>query len=134
MLLFARLFYYKGLMSILNKDTETRRSSIRKIHEYKIKTPFASYCSKELKILFRSPTFFINCIIINFIWPIFVFLIFKVGLSGYTISKMQMLCQDRDLSFLFLLFLMITGISIIIPAFNSISPWRMLRCTSLLAL
>ena len=121
LLCFAKLFYVDGVLAITSKDTDTRRSSVEIIKNNRVKTPIKSYFEKELKVLFRSPTFFINCILINIIWPVFAYLIFKIGLPKYSISKMQELIAIKDTQLFFILFLMILGISIIIPAFNSIA-------------
>jgi ABC-2 type transport system permease protein len=33
---------------------------------------FRTYLMKDLRILFRDPIFFMNCILMNFLWPVFV--------------------------------------------------------------
>jgi ABC-2 type transport system permease protein len=44
---------------------------------------FHSAVLKDLRILFRDPVFFLNCIVINFLWPVFVlFFTFTNGGAG----------------------------------------------------
>ncbi len=120
MLLVARLLYYDGLIEIINKDTESKRMSSKKIKHFKVRSPFRQYMSKDIKMLFRSPTFFINCILINIIWPIFVFLIFRIGMSNYTITYMRDAIGNNNV-FDMRLLLIIIGVSIIVPAFNALA-------------
>jgi len=120
MLLVAKLLYYDGLIGIINKDTESKRMSSRKIKNFKVRSPFRQYISKDIKMLFRSPTFFINCILINIIWPIFIFLIFRIGMSDYTITYMRDAIGNNSV-FDIRLLLLIIGVSIIVPAFNALA-------------
>ncbi len=121
MLFVAKYLYYDGVMGIFGKDTESKRSSSNKIKDFKVQKPIVNYFLKDLKILFRSPTFLINCIIINIIWPIFVFLIFKIAMPDYTIDFMRNAIINNNSNFYFRMLLLVIGISIIIPAFNSLS-------------
>ena len=121
MLFAAKKLYYDGVIGIFGKDTESKKSSHNKIKDFEVKKPITNYFVKDLKILFRSPTFLINCIIINFIWPIFVFLIFKIALPDYTIDFMRNAISTGDSTFYLRMILLVIGISIIIPAFNSIA-------------
>ena len=121
MLFAAKKLYYDGVIGIFGKDTESKKSSHNKIKDFEVKKPITNYFVKDLKILFRSPTFLINCIIINFIWPIFVFLIFRIALPDYTIDFMRNAISTGDSTFYLRMILLVIGISIIIPAFNSIA-------------
>ena len=120
-LILARLFYVDGVISVLSHDTDIKKTSIREKDSRIVRTAFQSLNLKERKVLFRSPTFFINCILINFIWPIFLFLIFKLGFPDYTFSYMRELVSQRDPSIYITCFLCSIGVSIMVTAFNSIA-------------
>lgn len=117
----AKYLYYDSVVEITSKDTDRKRSSTILLNDFKVKKPVVQYFWKDVKIIFRSPTFLINCIIINIIWPIFVFLIFKIGLSNYTISFMRDAIVNQDQTFNFRMLLFIIGIPIIVTSFNSLA-------------
>lgn len=117
----SHFLYYDGVTAIATHDTSSRKSSLNRMNDYKVRKPLVEYFIKDLKILFRSPTFFINCILINIIWPIFVFIIIKIGLPTYTISSMRNLISIKDSNFYMIILLFVIGISIIVPAINSIA-------------
>ena len=75
---------------------------------------------KEFKTLFRSPTLFINCILINFIWPIFVYVIYKVTMS-YNLTDIRNLVSTNPGYLFKIVLLYVVGVSILIPALNSIA-------------
>lgn len=87
MVLFLTLgeaLYFKGLVG----NTETK-SSRRKLTEKQMEkstsanSAVKSYVLKELRLLFRTPIYFINCVLMNFIWPVFLFIPFLAN-SGDT--------------------------------------------------
>lgn len=74
-LFLGNLLYYKGVNGV--SVSSSRRKSITEqelIRQTVRSSVLKSYVLKELRILFRTPSYFINCIIINFIWPIFLIL------------------------------------------------------------
>lgn len=69
---FSEAFYIKGVIGmnqiqakhkILTSSEITRKSAKR--------SKVLTYTIKELNILFRTPVYFMNCVIMNFIWPLF---------------------------------------------------------------
>ncbi|QGU94619.1 hypothetical protein GOM49_05455 [Clostridium bovifaecis] len=67
--------YFKGVIGI--SETTSRRTKLSTIEFSKAteqNSLLKAYTLKELKILFRTPAYFMNCIIINFFWPIFLLL------------------------------------------------------------
>ncbi|MBN2201314.1 hypothetical protein JW777_05105 [bacterium] len=47
---------------------------------------FVAYLDRELKILFRDPVFFMNCVVTNFLWPVFTLFVVLTG-TGSTLSR-----------------------------------------------
>lgn len=117
----AKKLYYNSVVGITSKDTESKKKSHNVINNFKERKPIVQYFNKDIKILFRSPTFLINCILINIIWPIFVFLIFKIALPEYTITFMRNAVANQDPTFNFRLLLLVLGLPIIITSFNSLA-------------
>ena len=119
-IMLAQKLYLPGVIGLYSQDTKTNSNSTKLLNNLKENSVFKSYLIKEFKILFRSPTLFINCILINFIWPIFVYVIYKVTMT-YTIGDIRALVLDNPVYTFRVVLLYVIGISIMIPALNSIS-------------
>lgn len=64
--------YLKGVVGI--SETISTREVMEDVdlHKYtKKRGVIISYVSKEIKVLLRTPIYFMNCILMNFLWPIF---------------------------------------------------------------
>lgn len=117
LLLVGKLFYYRSLIGLTSKNTDTvSKYNLRNLKETSV---FKAYLSKEFKILFRSPTYFINCILINILWPLFVYIIYKICFSKY--SLMQIINYRESNQLFCMLTMFVIGVSIIVPALNSIA-------------
>lgn len=70
----GNLLYFKGIIGsseTAKKKHKTVNNTSTKIVQ---KSALNSYTSKELKLLMRTPIYFLNCVLMNFIWPVFVFI------------------------------------------------------------
>ncbi len=121
MIILAKRFYYDSVVGIMSKDTDSRKNAHNLIKKFKVKKPVVQYFWKDLKMIFRSPTFLMNCILIVFIWPIFIFLIFKTALPNYTILFMREAIKVEDTTFYFRILLFTIGIPIMVTSFNSLA-------------
>lgn len=72
-LVLAESLYLKGVVG-LNQSVNKRRKLTNDILEKgtNSSSTLTALVLKELKILIRTPIYFLNCILMNFIWPIFV--------------------------------------------------------------
>lgn len=111
----AKLLYFKGI---------TNRTGVKgkvKSLKFKEKKPLFSCFCKEIKILFKTPAFFANCVIINFIWPIFIVLLLYLYDKSGNLSRMLLKYNSND-TFVHVAFLLgIIIASILITATNSIA-------------
>ena len=75
-LFLASKMYLKGVSDI-NTTKSKRSKSIagQAIEKSSQKGIFASYLKKEFLVLFRTPPFFMDCIAINLLWPVFMVVI-----------------------------------------------------------
>ena len=121
MIFAAKYLYYDSVVGITSKDTDSKKRSNNLISNFKVKDPAVHYFWKDIKIIFRSPTFLINCVLINFIWPIFIYLIFRIALPSYTITFMREAIINQDPTFNIRILLFVIGIPIIITSFNSLA-------------
>ena len=121
MIIAAKYLYYDSVVGITSKDTDSKKRSNNLITNFKVRKPEVHYFLKDIKIIFRSPTFLINCVLINFIWPIFIYLIFRIALPSYTIDFMRNAILNQDPTFNIRILLFVIGIPIIITSFNSLA-------------
>lgn len=71
----GEVLYFKGVMGISETSASRKILNASQYAKYnKQSSSIRSYTAKELKILFRTPVYFINCILMNFLWPVFIML------------------------------------------------------------
>lgn len=97
---FSDLVYFKGVIGI--SETGSRRpGSINLSKLVKRRSVIFSYTLNELKLLFRTPIYFLNCVLINLIWPVFFVVPFILGSSetpeGANMELMTELINDPSL-------------------------------------
>lgn len=72
-IILGQALYFKGVMGV--SETASKRKTLTSHELIKNTTQKSSlkvYVLKELKILFRTPIYFMNCVLMNFLWPIFL--------------------------------------------------------------
>ena len=121
LLVLADVCYFKGVVGLSSKDTASKKSSSNILNNIKVENPTNSYFKKEIFTLFRTSSYFLNCILINFIWPIFVYVICKLKFPNLTLSKLKNLVTSTDNNTLIIIFMFVIGVSILLPALNSIA-------------
>jgi ABC-2 type transport system permease protein len=68
-------FYFKGVIGISETKSKRKKLTTEQFNRSVVKTSIIkSYTIKELKLLVRTPIYFINCVLMNFIWPLFLFI------------------------------------------------------------
>lgn len=117
----ADVCYFKGVVGLSSKDTSSKKSSSNILNNIKVENPTNSYFKKEIFTLFRTSSYFLNCILINFIWPIFVYVICKLKFPNLTLSELKSLVTSTDNNTLIIIFMFVIGVSILLPALNSIA-------------
>jgi ABC-2 type transport system permease protein len=67
----GELLYFRGVIGISETATKRKKVSSEDIGKLSIrKSKLIAYTQKELKLIFRTPVYFMNCILINFVWPV----------------------------------------------------------------
>lgn len=75
--------YFKGVIGISETTSKRKKLSAFELSKATEQNSLLkAYTLKELKTLFRTPAYFMNCIIINFFWPIFLLLPLIVNSGG----------------------------------------------------
>ena len=72
-IILGNILYFKGVIGISQAATKRRELSGEQfVKATSQNSVFKAYVQKEVKLLFRTPAYFINCVIINFLLPIFL--------------------------------------------------------------
>lgn len=72
-IILGEALYFKGVMGV--SETASKRKTLSNSDLIKSTTQNSSlkvYILKELKLLFRTPIYFMNCVLMNFLWPVFL--------------------------------------------------------------
>jgi ABC-2 type transport system permease protein len=90
--------YLKGVIGISEAASKRKKLSSKEFEQGTAqKSAVWSYTIKELRCLFRTPAYFMNCVIMNFLWPIFLFIpIFAQPDTLKDLSKVKLFVQDSS--------------------------------------
>ncbi len=82
-LLLGQLLYFKGVAGVTETSAKRKAISAEELAKETEGSPVLwSYTKKEVRLLFRSPIAFLNCVLVNFIWPLLLlFMMFTQGQS-----------------------------------------------------
>jgi ABC-2 type transport system permease protein len=87
--------YFKGLAGVTEAGGRRKRLSAEELGKSTAGTSATrSYVGKELKMLTRSPIAFLNCVAMNFIWPVLA-LVMTMSRGG-SLAEMSGLVQNID--------------------------------------
>lgn len=122
MLVLSEFLYFRGVIGLTSANSNSKTADIDKLlRTCKQKNAAHSYFLKEVRMLVRTPVFFTNCIAINFLWPIFVYAMYKIQSYRITLEELRALYANRDLKIQLFFLLGIVGVSVIVAAINSLS-------------
>lgn len=72
-IILGNILYFKGVIGISQAATKRRTLSGEQfVKATSQNSVFKAYVLKEIKLLFRTPAYFLNCVIINFLLPVFL--------------------------------------------------------------
>lgn len=103
---FMALFFYLGeklyLRSVigLNEAAASRKLSDKAMRRdlYRVSSALSAMRAKELKLLFRTPVYFLNCVMMNFLWPVFLLIpILAGGEEIGELSELAMHLKNTDI-------------------------------------
>ncbi|MGN0438378.1 MAG: hypothetical protein ACI4F4_07610 [Lachnospiraceae bacterium] len=122
LLILSEALYFKGVIGLTSSPSKKKTKSLDELLERTTSHNQATaYFLKEIRILLRTPVFFTNCIAINFIWPIFIYAMYKLQSNPLSIPTLQALYAKKDIRIQLFFLLGIIGISVIVAALNSLS-------------
>lgn len=121
-MILAQLLYFKGVLNI-NQIKQTHDDSAIQTYfkKHKQSSPERAYFKKEMCILFRTPAYFMNCVLIGIVWPIFIYLVYLLqGPTHFLEQFVESLHGRNDESTLYYI-LAVSCISVLVTAANSIA-------------
>jgi len=83
-ILAGNALYFKGVLNLSGNTAKRKKMTGRDLSKNVAKSSvMKAYIVKELKLLIRTPVYFINCILMNFIWPLML-LVVMLAESNFT--------------------------------------------------
>jgi ABC-2 type transport system permease protein len=71
LLILGEALYFKGVIGITQSPSRRKRLSNKELEESTAQSSaLKSYVLKELKLLFRTPAYFMNCVLVNLLFPV----------------------------------------------------------------
>lgn len=87
----GNLLYFKGVIGISESKATRKALSKEEMEKGSIRKPILfSYALKELKLILRTPVYFLNCVLISLIYPLFILFPILMG-SGEDEAEMESL-------------------------------------------
>ncbi len=120
-LITAKYLYLPGLYKL--KSTSSNKNRGKKIaisDKIKVRKIGWSYFRKEIMILFRTNAYFMNCIIVNMLWPVAITVIFILQRNSDTLNNFIKLYHQGRKSTDLILLLGIVLASVLVTAANSL--------------
>ena len=126
-MLLAQLLYFPSVIGIGQGSSKSRKNSSHIIEKMRMHRPSITYLKKEFDILFRTPAYFTNCVMINLIWPAFFYLIVVMqGRTNFLESFIYGIHSGNEETVL-LFMLGISAASVLVTAVNCIASSALTR-------
>lgn len=95
-LAFGEKLYFKGVIGISEISSKRKELTVKELKKSVSRnSSIKALTIKELKILFRTPIYFMNCILMNFLWPVFILIpIFTQPEMMNNIGEVAVLARD----------------------------------------
>ena len=95
--LIGNAIYFKGVIGVSESKADRKVLSDEDMRKGTMKKSILiSYSLKELKLLLRTPIYFLNCVLISLIYPLFILFPIFMGSSGDKDEIMQILTFIRS--------------------------------------
>ena len=95
--LIAEKLYFAGAMGM--QEAATKRKKLTEAQSRKLgrrRSARAAYFWKEIRLLLRSPIYFMNCVMLVFIWPLFVVIPIAIQMGRGEISGLGAALRALD--------------------------------------
>ena len=120
-MLIAQAIYFPGAAGVGQGMSQGRKSLNDIIGKMKQRRPTTSYLKKEFKILLRTPAYFTNCVMINFMIPIFVYLVYLINYQTNFLKSFIYGIHSGNEETVLIFMLGISAVSVLVTALNCIA-------------
>lgn len=98
-LLLSQVLYFKGVVGASETYSKRKELTSQELDkEVAESSSIKSYTFKELKVLFRTPAYLMNCVIMNFLWPVFfVIPMFAQGNLGEIFEEINKFTSNKSI-------------------------------------
>ena len=132
-LLVAEAIYIKTAAGVSRSSSSGRKTLQSTLSSVKQRRAGATYLKKEFRILIRTPAYFLNCVLINLIWPLFLYLIYILqGKTNFLESFIYDIHHGNEETVLIFI-LGVSAASVLVTAANCIASSAITREGSHLA-
>ncbi len=87
-LVVAKAIYFRGVIGI-NQSVSRREFDAQKSNGFKSASPVKTYLAKELKLIFRTPIFFMNLALIDIIMPVMLIVSMVVAVGSVDLASVK---------------------------------------------
>lgn len=113
--------YLDGVIGLSAASTKSHHRSVEKmLKRTKKQNPAVALFWKEVKMLVRTPAFFINCVSLNYVWPVFVYAVAKMQQFDTSIENLRRVYHSGNYKVTLFVVLLVVGISLLMTAVNSL--------------
>ena len=126
-MLLAQVLYLPSVVGIGQGAAKERRSAEEIISKMKQHSPSFTYFKKEFRLLVRTPAYFTNCVMINFMFPVFVYLAFLIHKQTNFLDSFIYGIKSGNEETVLLFMLGITAVSVLVTAVNCIASSALTR-------
>ncbi|MBO6016320.1 MAG: hypothetical protein J6P60_07050 [Lachnospiraceae bacterium] len=121
-LLSAKFLYLRGLMAV-GVEGDATGFLLKRHARYgkKNRKPWVSYLGKEMRVLLRTPPFFMNCIAVNLLWPGLGYVIAVLQSGSVTFQRYLQLYREGNEAMQWIMTLLVLALSVLLTASNSIA-------------
>jgi ABC-2 type transport system permease protein len=94
------LLYFKGVRGVSESSSKRKKLTKEELNRNTTKNSvLKTYTLKELRLLFRTPTYFLNCILMNFLYPLFLIFPFLAQSNGSeSLGQLGKYMTDKSIS------------------------------------
>lgn len=113
--------YFKGVIGISESESKRKKLTEKEFNKsISQNSILKAYVFKELKLLFRTPIYFINCILMNFLWPVFLIIPMLMESESKSIFK-DISTRTQNMELWGVIFAGAVALSIFITSTNGIT-------------
>lgn len=120
-LLIAEAIYLKTAAGVSRSSSYKKKAPGKAMASMHKGHPCITYFKKEFRILFRTPAYFMNCILINLLWPLLLYLIYVLqGQTSFMDSFIEGIRSSNEETVLIFI-LGVSAASVLVTAANCIA-------------